>query len=297
MMNNKIGFAGILAIIALLSGCTQTTDSTNSTTPGTLSFSHTINPLAVRQGDSSLITLKLINQYSNALDNIQIRFEPIFSGINFVIDGPSSIEPQGTGSWTVEMQTSSSSIPKEYIFRPIICFDYSQTRRGHFLVAANAPSSSEVDYSTSDSGPLNIVFERLKGIDAQKDSNRLDTTAKYSFANNYNGLTNNTSTLSQLINRGIFELYSDEYLQLKASSGANKLKNLGAENYCTLFNKTSTCELDESATITLEQPFTFIIEVSKPLVSELETHFLNTINYTICFRPTSDFKIEVEKSI
>lgn len=297
MMNNKIGFVSILAIIALLSGCTQTTDNTNITTPGTLSFDYNINPLTIRQGDSSLITLELTNQYSNALENIQIRFEPIFSGINFVIDGPLRIEPQTTGSWTVEMQASSSAIDKGYTFRPVICFDYSQTKRGHFLAAANAPSSSEVDYSTSDSGPLNIIFDRLRGINALKDSNKIDTTVRYSFANNYNGLTNNTSTISQLITSGIFELYSDNYLQLKASSGANKLKNLGAENYCTLFNKTSTCQLDESATITLEQPFTFIIEVSTPLISELETHFLNTINYTICLKPTSDFKIEVEKSI
>jgi len=55
--------------------------------------------------------------------------------------------------------------------------------------------------------------------------------------------------------------------------------------------------LNELATITLEQPFTFIIEVSKPLISELETNFLNTINYTICLKSINDFKIEVEKLI
>jgi hypothetical protein len=296
-MNNKIGFVSIIAIIALLSGCTQTTDNTNSTNPGTLSFNYNINPLTVRQGDLSIITLELKNQYSNALENIQIRFEPIFSGINFVIDGPLRIEPKGTGLWTIEMQTSNSAIPKGYIFRPIICFDYSQTKRGYFLAASNAPSFSEVDYSTSDSGPLNIVFDRLRGINALKDSNKIDTTVRYSFANNYNGLTNNTSALNQLIKEGIFELYSDNYLRLKASSGANKLKNLGEDNYCTLINKTSTCQLNELATITLEQPFTFIIEVSKPLISELETNFLNTINYTICLKSINDFKIEVEKLI
>jgi hypothetical protein len=82
-------------------------------------------------------------------------------------------------------------------------------------------------------------------------------------------------------------------LQLKASSGANKLKNLREDNYCTKINGISTCQLNESATTTLEQPFTFIIEVSNSLESELETYLLNTINYTICFRPTTDFKINV----
>ena len=124
-------------------------------------------------GESSIIKFTINNQYSNALENIEIRFEPLMLGINFMIDGPSRIEPNGTGSWIVEMKTSSSASPKLHKFWPVICFDYSQTRRGHFRVAANAPSSYEVDYSTSDSGPLNIVFERLRGIDALKDSNKL----------------------------------------------------------------------------------------------------------------------------
>ena len=80
---------------------------------------------------------------------------------------------------------------------------------------------------------------------------------KYSFANNYDGLRNYTSKFNQLIKGGKFEIYSDEYLKLRSSSGYNKLKNLGTNNYCRLHDGISTCELDRSTTINLDQSFTF----------------------------------------
>jgi hypothetical protein len=199
----------------------------------------------------------------------------------------------------VDIQSVAGVVAKDYIFRPIICFDYSQDKRGYFRVAPQAPSTSEVDYSTSDVGPLVISFSNLRGINAQNDLNSLDITINYAYASNFQGLTNNTSADNQVIKYGLFEIDSQN-LRLRALQGSTRIKNstIGLDSYCRqLSSGKSSCQFPATNTnVYANSQFGFRINVSSTLESELETYFLNTVNYTICLKPISDFSLTVVKA-
>lgn len=297
-MKNKIIL--LMGIIILLSGCTgeETTDEPVTPT-GVINYAYNLNPSTIRQGDASVLTMSISNYYEKPLENLEVRFEPTFSGIDFRIDGPTTIVPTGTGTWIVDIQSSSGIVAKNYIFRPVICFDYSQDKRGYFRVAPEAPSTSEVDYSTSDVGPLIITISNLRGINAKQDFNSLDITIKYSYANTFQGLTNNTSIEDQVLSSGLFEIDSVD-LGLRALQGSTRIKNttIGLDNYCRKRSSgLSTCEIPSTdTTVYANSQFGFRINVSSTLNSELETYFLNTINYRICLKPTADFSLNVVKA-
>ncbi|MDD4353004.1 MAG: hypothetical protein PHN56_00960 [Candidatus Nanoarchaeia archaeon] len=298
-MKKKLIF--LLGVIILLSGCTgdQETETEQVNPTGIINFAYNIEPSSIRQGDSAVITMSLSNFYEKPLENVEVRFEPTFSGINFRIDGPSRIEPSSTGTWIVDIQSTSGVVAKNYIFRPIICFDYSQTKRGYFRVAPETPSDSSVDYSTSEVGPLIININNLRGINAKQDFNSLDITINYAYANTFQGLTNNTSVDKQVLTYGIFEIDSKD-LFLRALQGSTRIKNttIGLDNYCThVTSGRNFCTFPATGTtVYANSQFGFRINVSNTLESELATYFLNTINYTICLKPTYDFSLTVVKS-
>jgi hypothetical protein len=295
-MKNKIML--LMGLIIILSGCTgeETTDEQVNPT-GVINYAYNLNPLSIRQGDAAVLTMSISNYYEKPLENLEVRFEPTFSGIDFRIDGPQEIVSTGTGTWIVDIQSSSGIVAKNYVFRPIICFDYSQDKRAYFRVAPQEPSSNLVDYSTSDVGPMVITFSNLRGINAKQDFNSLDITINYAYANSFQGLTNNTSIDDQVLSSGLFEIDS-ENLGLRALQGSTRLRNIGLDNYCRYdASGKSNCQFPANGTTVYgNSQFGFRINVSNNLASELETYFLNTINYRICLKPTSDLTLSVVKA-
>jgi len=295
----KNGLILLIGIMVLLAGCTgEQNEETETVTPtGIINFAYNINPSSIAQGEASIITMSVSNYYEKALENIDVRFEPTFSGITFRIDGPTSIEPTGTGTWIVDMQSASGAVPKVYTFRPVICFDYSQDKRGYFRVAPNEPSTSEVDYSTSTVGPMVITFKNLAGINVKQD-NAIDVDISYAYANTFQGLTNNTSLETQVISYGLIEVDSPD-LRLRALQGSSRLTYVTPEQpYCRFLSSgLSQCIFPkEGTTVYANYVFGFRVNASETLASELETYFLNTINYTICLKPISDFTVTVVKA-
>ncbi|MFA5743963.1 MAG: hypothetical protein WC936_04010 [Candidatus Nanoarchaeia archaeon] len=298
MMKNKIIF--LIGAIILLSGCTDDGATNEPVIPtGVINFAYNLNPLSIRQGDSAVLTMSITNYYEKSLENLQVRLEPTFSGVDFRIDGPSEISPTATGTWIIDVLSSPGVAAKNYVFRPVICFDYSQDKKAYFRVAPETPSTSEVDYSTSDVGPIVITFSNLRGINAKQDFNSLDITITYDYNNNFQGLTNYTSIDDQPLSYGLFEIDSTD-LKLRALQGSTRIKNttIGLDNYCRArASGISACEFPATGTtVYANSQFGFRINVSKALESELETYFLNTINYTICLKPVSDLVLTVVKA-
>jgi hypothetical protein len=297
-MRNKLFF--LIGALIILSGCTgDEQDNGSVAQEGVINFEYSLSPASISQGDSAMLTMSISNNYPKPLENIAIRFEPTFSGITFMADGPTSINSGSIGTWIVDIQSAAGVVAKNYDFRPIICFDYSQDKRGYFRVAPQEPSTREVDYSTSDVGPLVISFSNLRGINAKEDSDSLDITVNYDYADTFVGLTNNTSKDNQVIKYGLFEIDSQN-LMLRALQGSTRIKEttIGLDNYCRkLASGKSSCEFPSSSNnVYASSQFGFRINVSNTLESELETYFLNTVNYTICLKPISDFSLAVVKN-
>jgi hypothetical protein len=297
-MKNKLFF--LMGILIILSGCTgDEPDNGSVAQEGVINFEYTLSPASISQGDSAMLTMSISNSYPKSLENITVRFEPTFSGITFRSDGPTSINPDSTGTWIVDIQSVAGVVAKNYVFRPIICFDYSQDKRGYFRVAPQEPSTRDVDYSTSDIGPLVISFSNLRGINAKEDLSSLDITVNYDYSDTFVGLTNNTSQDNQALDYGLFEIDSNN-LRLRALQGSTRIKEttIGLDNYCRkLDSGKSSCEFPSSVNdVYANSQFGFRINVSNALESELETYFLNTVNYTICLKPVSDFSLTVVKA-
>ncbi|MDD5053918.1 MAG: hypothetical protein PHG04_00885 [Candidatus Nanoarchaeia archaeon] len=301
-MNKKTFFLASMIALALLAGCT-TTDSVDETPASeVLNFNYNINPTSIRQGDLSVITMTLTNFYVNPLTEVSVRFEPVFSGITFSINGPDTIVPGSNGTWIIDVETAPGVIPKDYTFRPIICFKYSQEKIGFLRVAPNEPSTRNVDYSVSTTGPISIEFNNLRGINALSDYNSLDMTITYDFADNYNGLTPNLDLDTQTLSNGVFEIYSND-LSLRALQGSARIEPtsiIAETNTCrkSVISELSRCAFthSDSTRVFANTQFGFRINVAEDLASELETYFRHELNYTMCLKPVSDFLLTVVRA-
>lgn len=299
-MKNKTIF--LITMLILLSGCGAPEENAAPTAPtGILTFGYTLLPQTIRQGDVSVLTMSLGNYYNNSLNNVEVRFEPTFSGVTFSPNGPLTIESGNTGTWVVDIKSAAGAIAKDYIFKPIICFDYAHENIGFFRVAPEEPSTKMVDYSASTYGPIIIDFANFRGINAKTDYGSIDMTITYRFADNYQGLTNYTTLDNQNLTAGEFIVESKD-LSLRALQGSARLSPGSipnpTTNYCQkLGSGISRCTFQTSyAKVVANSQFGFRIVTGSTLTSEIETYFKHALSYRICLKPASDFTLSVVKA-
>jgi hypothetical protein len=292
-MNKKLMAILMIGALILVAGCTNDDTPVQVSGEGKLNFSYQLSQNQVSTNDLSYMTIRLENNYNNTLENIDVSFETKYSGITSTIDGPTSLDSEELGIWDVEIDIGQV-IHKSYDFVPVICFDYTQSKRASFRASSTEPSSSTVEYPIIESGPLTITFTGIKSINDEADQGIIDLTVSYAFSNSLIGLTNKSNLEDMTFTYGAFSLdsFSEEYLKLKASQSSNKLKDLDSSKYCTHFNSgLSTCFVNSTG-IPLNTEFGFRIETNN-LDSEIESYFENEISYRVCVKSSSLISIDV----
>ncbi|MBN1924096.1 MAG: hypothetical protein JW791_05055 [Nanoarchaeota archaeon] len=284
----------LIALIVLLAGCTgggQEVDTTPA--GGTLTMNVAIDDNLIEQGGSTSIDLSITNMFSNDIENIDIIMEPRTTGISYVVTGPDSVEDGVTEEWTIELSTSAGLNPRTYNLYPVICFDYTQEHIGYFRASRGTPSDG-VDYTLSDTGPLDISFSGLSSLNSNEEQ-KMDVLVSFDLGNKISGGSSIYEDENELsFVSGQFKLDTvEQSLILKTNEGgANNYLNTGSDNNCVVqtggdYMGYAVCYFTPSAGYDASKDFDFDIIVNRDLMSEIESSFSTEVTYRYCFRSTS----------
>ncbi len=298
-MDNKLVLFGLMMLVLFSAGCVNKTENTEVVVVNRgMTLSAELDDDDIIQGETTNMRLKLSNYYSNDLENVEVEISPLISGINYKVGGPDLVESNDTAKWNVEISTYPSIDPRTYSMYPVICFDYTQEKKGYFWIADGTPSG-DVDFSSSDTGPLVISIDGLKSVDVS-DTNDLPITITYSFDTELNGIVPNYKDLEDLqFVSGEFRLDTVggrlKLITYEGSNG-NKMNNNPSTHECLMQSDgTELCHFTSSAEYDGSSDFDFHIKVPEELDSEIQSWFSVKMVYRFCVKGTEVVSLNVRK--
>jgi len=286
----------IMIGIIFLAGCTNNGGQTSTPQTGTLSVVTSVEDNVLEQGESTSIELDITNMLSNKLENVEVRIEPLTTGITYEAEGAETILANTTSKWNIDLSTSPGLTPRIYNLYPLLCFDYTQDYIGYFRVANGEPTA-ELDNSLSENGPLIINIEGLQSFNAQT-KDKLDVSITFSFNTNLIGVQKIYADESELtLISADFKLDTvDNSLTLYTNEND---VNAGDDNYCIVQTGGSNagyalCYFTIEANNKASDKFDFDIKTNKDLISEIESSFTVSVAYNFCAKSTgADTSINV----